>query len=92
MPVRVLLLVESSATEPPSKGKGMKRPPKTLEMMLYDLVESGHRPSLYLRDALFRAHVDAGGSSWGDDELPDYAMQKAIDKFVELHGSLRVPV
>lgn len=68
----------------------MKQPAKTLEMMLYDLVDSGHRPSLYLSGNVFHAHVDSDDDFWGEDELPNYAMQKAIDNFVEVHGPLRV--
>ena len=70
----------------------MKRPPKTLEMMLFDLVESGHRPSIYFRGDVFRAHVDVGGNFWGEDELPNYAMNKAIELYVENNGPLMVPI
>jgi len=70
----------------------MKRPAKNLEMMLYDLVKSGHRPSLYSRGDVFRAHVDCRGCYWEDDESPTYAMQKAIDSFVAVHGPLMVPI
>jgi len=71
----------------------MKRPPKTLEVMLFDLVQSGHRPSLHFSvDNLFVAHVDAGGIYRGEDELPDYAMLKAINRFVEEHGPLMVAI
>lgn len=56
----------------------MKRPPKTLDAMLYDLLESGHRPSLYFRGDVFRAHVDAGDNLWADDKSPSSAMYRAI--------------
>ncbi len=66
----------------------MKRPAKTLEMMLFDLVESGHRPGLYFRGDVFRAHVDVAGNFWGEDELPSCAMEKAIELFVEKNSPL----